>query len=271
MNGTIIVKKDVPDYFLSFSYNTMPRIRKGPRAGKRKLYKRKPRARHATVNRALQPIAQRYICRMKYCDTFTLNTTESPTGVVTHRFRLNSIFDPNLTSQGHKPYGFDQLLGFPGAIPAVRGIYNRYRVVSCSYAITAAPTLGNNIQITALPANELVSTGITNAAALRENPRAKWVSQTTGATLRTLSGKVYLPSLVGRPKAQYMSDDRYQALYSANPDEAAILNVYLNELGDSTGIPGGTAIPAAARLNITLVYTVELFDVNNMPQSSQSP
>lgn len=224
------------------------------------------------VNKALQPIAQRYICKMKYCDTFTLDSNGSPTGAVVHRMRLNSIQDPNLTSAGHRPYGYDQLLGLPNAIPAIPGLYNRYRVISCSYAIYAAPIAAGagysqNIQITALPANELVSTGTTNGAALRENPRAKYMTQAAGAPLRVLKGKVYLPSLVGRTKSQYMADDRYQALWNANPDEAAILNVYLNEIGDASGV----SIPVQARINIEMTYTVELFDVNNKAQSSQAP
>jgi len=210
---------------------------------------------------------------MKYCDSFTLDTSGSVVGTVAHRFRLNSLFDPNQTSTGHRPYGFTQLLGDPAAVPAVSGLYNRYRVISCSYNIYAAPinagaAYGQNIQVTALPANELVGTTIgVNGSALRENPRAKYITQTTGAPIRLLSGKVYLPSLVGRTKAQYMADDRYQSLWNANPDELGILNVYLNEVADATGI----VLPVQARCNITMVFTVELFDVNNKGQSSAAP
>jgi len=205
---------------------------------------------------------------MKYCDSFSLDTSGSVVGTVAHRFRLNSLFDPNQTFFGHRPYGFTQLLGDPTAVPAQPGLYNRYRVISCSYSIYAAAGIGQNIQITALPANELVGTTIgVNGSALRENPRAKYITQTTGAPIRLLSGKVYLPSLVGRTKAQYMADDRYQALYSANPDELAILNVYLNDIADANGITQAVQ----ARCNITMVYTVELFDVNNKGQSSAAP
>lgn len=241
---------------------------------KRRVNKRKQAARkRVVVNKALQPIAQRYICKMKYCDSFTLDTSSSVVGTVVHRFRLNSLFDPNQTSGGHRPYGFTQLLGDPAAIPAQTGLYNRYRVISCSYAVYAAPiqptaAYGNNIQITALPANELVGTTIgVNGSALRENPRAKYITQTTGAPVRLLKGKVYIPSLVGRTKSQYMADDRYQALWSANPDEAAILNIYLNEIADANGI----TLPVAARMNITMQFTCELFDVNNKGQSSAAP
>lgn len=210
---------------------------------------------------------------MKYCDSFTLDTSSSAVGTVVHRFRLNSLFDPNQTAGGHRPYGFTQLLGDATVGAPVPGLYNRYRVVSCTYNIYAAPinagaAYGQNIQITALAANELVGTTIgVNGSALRENPRAKYITQTGGAPLRLLSGKVYLPSLVGRTKAQYMADDRYQAVYTANPDEAAILNVYLNEIADSNGV----ALPVQARCNITMVYTVELFDVVNKGQSTAAP
>lgn len=233
---------------------------------RRRVNKRKAAARkRVVVNKALQPIAQRYICKMKYCEAFSLNTSGSTTGVVAYRFRLNSVQDPNLTSGGHRPYGYDQLLGIPGV--AQQGLYNRYRVISCHYAITAAPAAGQTVQLTALPANEAVSTGITNGAALRENPRSRYIAQTSQAPLKVLKGKVYLPSLVGRNKQQYMADDRFQADYASNPLEAAILNVYLNEHGDSSGL----VLPVEARISIVLTYTVELFDVVNKPQSAQAP
>lgn len=246
----------------------MAKGNRGARRGKR-VSKRKAGARkRVTVNKALQPIPQRYICKMKYCDTFSLNTDGSVPGVVVHRMRLNSLFDPNLTSTGHRPYGFTQLLGTPGT--SDNGLYNRYRVISCSYSIYAAPASGQNIQITALPGNESVGTTIgVNGSALRENPRAKYITQTTGAPIKLLKGKVYLPSLVGRTKSQYMAEHNYQALSTENPAENAILNIYLNEIGDSTGLPGG--IPVSARVNITMVYTVELFDVHNKGQSGAAP
>jgi len=239
-------------------------VRRGKRVSKRKAGARK----RVTINKALQPIAQRYICRMKYCDAFSLNTDASAVGAVVHRFRLNSLFDPNLTAAGHRPYGFTQLMGTPGTLDV--GLYNRYRVISCSYSIYAAPAAGQTVQITALPSNEAVPTVLgATASALRENPRAKYITQTTGAPIKLLSGKVYLPSLVGRTKSQYMADDRYQALSTANPSENAILNVFLNEIGDASGLPG--SIPVSARLNITMMYTVELFDVHNKEQSGAAP
>lgn len=244
-------------------------MKKGRRRAGKRVSKRKAGARRRViVNKALQPIAQRYICKMKYCEAFNLDTTGSVPGAVVQRMRLNSIYDPNLTGTGHKPYGFDQLLGFPNATPPTQGLYNRYRVISCSYNIFASPGAGQNIQITALPANESVSTvsGL-NGSALREQPRARYISQTTGAPLKLLKGKVYLPSLVGRTKSQYMADDRYQAMYNENPLEAAILNIYLNELSDSSGI----ITPVQCKLNVELTYTVELFDVVNKSQSSVSP
>lgn len=67
-----------------------------------------------------------------------------------------------------------------------------------------------------------------------------------------------MPSLVGRTKAQYMADDRYQAVVTANPQEACWLNIY-------TGTNVGTF--GSAIINIQLEYTVEFFDVNQLNQS----
>jgi len=212
-------------------------------AGKRKQWKRKPRGgkrRMVNVNRALQPIPQRYICKMKYAEDVS---TDGVLGV--YRFNLNSIFDPNRTGVGHQPYAFDTMAT----------LYNRYRVIACGWRITT-PTSSTVLQTGAIPSNE--PTTFINFPELKENPRAKYFTQNPGGPAIVLSGKTYIPSLVGRTRAQYMADDRYQADTASSPVELAILNIYT---ANSTGSP------ISAPVNILLEYTVEFFDVKPLAQS----
>lgn len=213
------------------------------RAGKPRRWRKKGQA-MVNVNRALRPFAQRYITKMKYSEAISI-TGNGPQG---YRFRLNSTFDPNETGVGHQPYGRDTLAA----------IYNRYRVIACSYVISAVDAAGQYIQVAALPANDNVLTLSTSD--MRENPRCKYIVQAPNASLKMLKGKVYLPALVGRSKQQYMADDRFQADAGSNPAEAAILNVFFQNMAD--GINNLNVL-----FNITLEYTVEWFDVKNLGQS----
>lgn len=217
--------------------------RRGKKWGKRKST--------VNVNRSLQPFAQRYISKMKYSTQITA-TGPGGSGWNTYRFNLNSIYDPDQTSLGHQPYGHDTM----------QSIYNRYRVIKCRYVISGIATGGTTQNqytvIAALPSNEVHA--ISTIADAQEAPRCKFITQAPGASLKMLTGTVYLPSLVGRSKSQYMSDDRYQATYGTSPNELAILNVY-------TGLLAGQAETVSIQLNVTLEYTVESFDVKILPQS----
>lgn len=219
------------------------------RSSMRSMRKRRPIRRRTTnklVNTALKPIAQRYITKMKYCETYAPGNF---TGQASWRLNLNSIFDPNRTGTGHQPYSHDTFAT----------LYNRYRVISCSYVVSAYSSQGATMQIAALPANEeFVATGLSE---YRENPRCKFVVQTPGAPLKVLKGKVYLPSLVGRSKSQYMSDDRYQAQFGSSPQELAILNLNTQQFDETSLLNTGTTY------QITLYYTVEMFDLKNLNQS----
>jgi len=96
-------------------------------------------------------------------------------------------------------------------------------------------------------------------AECKENPRAKYSLTTTGGDIKFVNGKTYIPSLVGRTKAQYMADDRYQSIITSSPNELAILNVYTATGNvDSTG-----TFP----IQILLEYTVEFFDIKHLAQS----
>lgn len=206
---------------------------------RRKAFRRK--ARQVTVNKALAPVAQRYITKMKYSDVFTLSSSNG----WNYYFNINSLWDPNRTGVGHQPYGFDQLAG----------LYNRYRVISTSYVVSGYAG-GSVIRMAVLPSNEVVIPS--TMSYICENPRAKFAIQIPGGNTKLLTGKVYIPSLVGRNKTQYMADDRYQAQVDASPGELALLGVFASDIGDVT---------TTVQCTITMEFTVEFFDLKNQGSS----
>lgn len=206
------------------------------RGGRRRGYK--------TINvvgKSVNPIPQRYICKMKYADTISLGTATSGS----YEFNLNSVFDPNRTGVGHQPYGHDQLAT----------LFNRYRVIGCSYHVSF-PSVTSTIQYACFPANEIVA--FSSVAEMREQPRARYAVQMSGGSPKTVSGYVSIPSLMGRTKAQYMADDRFQAAVGANPLEQAILNIRAASVNEGSVELTGV---------VTLEYTVEWFDQKHLSQS----
>lgn len=213
-----------------------------PTGARRRPALRRPRRGYPTnVNRSLQPIPQRYIAKMKYSESISTDITGN------YQFNLNSIFDPNRAGIGHQPYGHDTF----------QTLYNRYRVIACGWRIHAmVSTSANPVQVACLPANEVLT--FTSVSELRENPRARYITQNPGAPTVTLSGKQYIPSLVGRTKQQYMADDRYQAIMGQSPQELAVLNITTNTSNETI---------VSQQLQVLLEYTVEFFDIKHLAQS----
>lgn len=197
-----------------------------------------------TVNRSLQPIPNRYICKMKYA------TTVNTDAFGQYIFNMNSLFDPDRSGFGHQPYGFDPLAN----------LYNRYRVISCGWRIQyASGTAATPIIVASLPNNDL-GLNYANTGEMLENPRCKYIQQNPSAPVVTLHGKQYLPKLMGRSKSQYMADDNYQAIVTASPTELGLL--YLQTFNGFSG----AAFPGVG-LTVLLEFTVEFFDVKHIAQS----
>lgn len=227
---------------------------------RRKYAKRRPQARRprrvkrgarsiTTVPRGLNPVSPRYICKMKYSTTATTDASGQMS------FRLNGLYDPtgpgNPTS-GHQPYGYDQL----------EQLYNRYRVISCGWRIErAAADNGAPVMVGCIPSNDTAIdwASIGGFSHLRENPRSRYMIQNPGAVARALTGKSYLPSLLGRTKAQYMAEDKCQSIVNTLPVETALLYVLTYQ---QNGQP-----LASTTLNILLEFTVEWFDQKRQVQS----
>lgn len=225
----------------------MPRKTMKPRKRayrKRPMYKKRGQ-RNTLVNTSLRPIPSRFITKHKYAEALTISTP----GMGIYKWNLNSLFDPNRTGIGHQPYGYDQL----------SALYNRYRVISCKYVLSAISDSAN-IAYACLPANDTAAV-ISNVSECRENPRAKFATQNPGGNLKVLKGNVYLPSLVGQTRSQYMADDRFQAQVGSSPSELCVLNVFGQGLNDDP------VFNPQITYNILLEYTVEWFDIQNFEQS----
>lgn len=224
--------------------------------GRKRGGKRAPRARkggrgYKTVNlvgRSLNPIPQRMIAKHKYAESVGVVAVNN---LATFQYNLNSIYDPNKSGVGHQPYGRDQYAA----------LYNRYRVIACSWRVTCIPSNSARvIQVATLPSN-VTPTPIANVWDVREQPRAKYICQQPGAPQQYVVGKSYLPSLMGRTKAQYMADDNYQAQVGSDPSELALLNLYAGAITDSD------VNDETFYFNVELEFTVEWFDPNPLPSS----
>lgn len=76
---------------------------------------------------------------MKYIQMITLTSTAGVPSI--YVFRGNSLFDPDYTSTGHQPYGFDQYAS----------LYANYYVAGSKIKITPQDTVGAPTMITVLP------------------------------------------------------------------------------------------------------------------------
>lgn len=68
--------------------------------------KSKRKRRKSSVPRSIPASPNKMVVKFKYAEPIQLSTTAGLTGVYT--FKANDLYDPNHTSTGHQPYGYDQ-------------------------------------------------------------------------------------------------------------------------------------------------------------------
>lgn len=214
---------------------------------RRRYYRRKRKATNraqVTTVRAASLAPDLLRVKLRYGDTLAFVTS----GVNGYTFRLNSLFDPDYSTTGHQPLGFDQYAAF----------YGRYRVNACKIFINA---VSND---TTGPVN--VYWHVTNASpstptqsALLEQPYVKYcqLSESTGGKTNCfIKSYVNINKVMGYKKGN--NDDNTEAVVTADP-----LNVVYGTIWVAT--PGG----AAPNLNVTvrLVFYCEFMDRKVLAQS----
>lgn len=227
-----------------------PRLRNGrtrtnrKRVQKVEIVSKPKRSGYGKIQR--MPFKQHMIVKLKYATNLNV---ASALGVYSeNQFRLNSIFDPDLTNVGHQPYMYD----------TYATMYNKYRVLKVAYKFTGQLNTAAISAMTILPNNN-TSSSVGNVDLAIESPYGKFkVLSGPGAEAETLTGTIDLATFTGRTKAQYSADDLYESQIGTSPAEVMVLHI---------GIAGLTATSVSLLGVLELFYTVELFDPVQLSQS----
>lgn len=78
------------------------------------------------------PFPETFYTKHRYVTSIVLTSVVGGVCSTSHDFRLNGLYDPDITLTGHQPYGFDQ----------ISTAYNRYCVYGVSIQIQALSTTG---------------------------------------------------------------------------------------------------------------------------------
>lgn len=225
---------------------------------KRKSWKRKSKPRFPRRRKfgptitALKAavVPDRLIVRLPYVNYANLNGAAGvPLDV---QFRLNSIYDPEVSvGVGQsQPLGADQWSAF----------YNRYRVIGANVYLMARNT-NTDAAYVGICANNDMTALLNEAAYEQSRTQLKMVGSTAGGHDVCVFKKYYnLANLSGRPKIAYISDDRYQAQFDADPQEQIHLHIMAQ--------PASPSLSVSLHYSLKIMYLVELFDRKSLAQST---
>ncbi len=80
------------------------------RTTKKRKYTRRKRRYTRRKPLVLGGIPDQRVCRLRYCEFVKLDATALGSAVaVQHTFNANSVYDPNQTTTGHQPMGYDEM------------------------------------------------------------------------------------------------------------------------------------------------------------------
>jgi hypothetical protein len=152
--------------------------------------------------------AQKHVS-MAYVSRHRLTTSTGSVSV--QQFRLNSLFDPDFTSGGHQPMGFDQWAAF----------YNHYVVMKCSYEIEFVD-ISNSVATQSTVAFHVSDDTVipTDLETLTELGSQTALASIYGPTV--ICGSVDVAAFFRRPKNTLTLDSDLRSVVSASPSDIVI-------------------------------------------------
>jgi hypothetical protein len=198
-------------------------------------------------------IPDRTLIKMRYVSDIVLNPAAGSTA--SYVYSCNGMYDPDITSTGHQPMGFDQWMAF----------YQHYTVLgsklSCSFASSNAD-LTTGAAIVGV-AQRATSTAVsTNSSTLRERPNTRWrylrplySGQRTTVTSRFSARKFF-----GKPKGGVLTEIDLKGNASSNPAEEAYWHIFAAGVQD-------TYDAGVISVNITLSFVAMLTEAKEFSAS----
>lgn len=207
----------------------------------------------ASVGSLPDGLPSRLFTVLAYNDRITL--TQGTAGLpAVHVFRLNSLFDPDLTGVGHQPRYHDALLGATGST----SIYHRYRVHACEWdirVVNADANVEHTFVVVPTPSGGLFSSS-SDIDAICEAPyavRQILAANDSGSNARTFKGGIMIKKLEGLNDLS--SRDSLSSEAGSNPGTTCYLNLVACSVSEAQAI-------GQVHVDITLRYKCELWERN---------
>lgn len=218
------------------------------RAVPRKKAVRRTRRANVAVSSS-SPIPDRFITKMRYSSLHALVTGGA--GPVTHQFRINSIYDPDLTGGGHQPLGHDQF----------QTLYLRYVVRGMSYVVTFTNQSTTDYADIAIVFHPNTSMASAMSTALESTYCRRGVvgPETGSRNVLIMKGYMSVAKIRGISRTKVNNENDYNALFGANPIITPCMTLYAENQN----------VAAAIQVNarVDLVYYVSLYDRIALSQS----
>jgi len=157
----------------------------------------------------------RYACKLKYVQKLSFTGSVTPSNQV---FRLDSLYDPDLSGIGHQPRYFDQ----------IAGLYNQYLVTRCDWKLEFVNANSNAVTIGVAASDTSIATLPPDELCELNYSKSKVLGLSTGASVCTIRGGISLSELHGQPNRD--SDPDMYAIVSASPQETSYLTIGVNSL-----------------------------------------
>jgi hypothetical protein len=190
---------------------------------------------------------------LKYCDNFILDSGAT-SGLVgaENQFRMNSLYDPDLTNVGHQPYNFDQLTP----------IYNRYRVNRIDIKLEFTdPSADGLFLFVKYRSSSAASSALAGSSMIyMEEQPSVWCKpiNNTGSQVVVFNNSVPIAAIEGISQAQLIANDGYQAVVTASPSKVPLFDFAVGH---------GSANNVTCTVKMTLLFHATFFDRNTVANS----
>lgn len=198
----------------------------------------------------------KFTTRIRYCDVTSLSATGG--AIANNVYRMNSLFDPDLSAIGHQPMWADQLLGSTSTTP-----YNKYRVlgskITVKFAQIDAPStavLNHAPCLVGIVCQQNSSLLAGSASALMETNNCNWniLQDKSGSNNVITIKNTFSPT---RDLGLDAGDDTLAAASGLNPNAQFYAHVFKVDQAGSSNVLA----------YVEMEFLVEFFNRNEVNQS----